>query len=79
MHNPETERRDLVGRSSYVSCLDLQREHLKDHQAAIKRRIKAHLSDCRICKVGETVQGCDWYQALIGELVTVGQQIRGLK
>ena len=72
MHNPGKERRDLVGRSAY--------EHrLEDHQAAIKRRIKAHLSDCRICKVGDTVQGCDWYHALIGELVTVGQQIRGLK
>ena len=79
MLNPGTERRDPVGRSTH--------EHrLADHQAAIKRRIKTHLSDCRICKVGDvslrghdTVQGCAWYHALIGELVTVGQQIRGLE
>ena len=72
MLNPGKERRDLVGRSAYVHSLE-------KHQAAIKRRIKTHLSNCRTCKVGDTVQGCDWYHALIGELVTVGQQMRGLK
>ncbi len=72
MLNPGEQRGETVGRSAYV-------HRLEDHQAAIKRRIKTHLSDCGICKVGDTVEGCDWYHALIGELVTVGQQMRGLK
>ena len=72
LRNEIREHGETVGRGAY-EC------RLKNHQAAIKRRIKTHLFDCRICKVGDTVQGCDWYHALIGELVTVGQQIRRLK
>lgn len=72
LHSTIREPGNTVGRS-------FNERRLKDHQAAIKRRIKAHLSDCRICKVGDTIQGCEKYHALIGELVTIGRQMRGLK